>query len=494
MLGSYSLGDTVEFTCYPGYDLVGAKNITCSGINTWSDSVPVCAAVPCPPLPPLVNGFHTAGDANYTYGEVVHFECDEGFHLSGSSLRTCQDINECPIDGGVCGQLCTNLFGSYQCSCRTGYTLNNDRHACDDVDECSSSPNGGCEQTCTNTMGSFQCSCGVGYSLNDDGFSCDAAQCQQLIAPLNGRQSAGSSYPDVVQFTCDAGYGLVGAASIQCQGDGAWSGSVPTCTLDHCPALRAPTDGTMSMTGSYSYQDVAEFTCNQGYTLVGSATLTCQDHGSWSAAAPTCAAVQCPPLRAPANGEKTGNNFYRNAIEFTCDVGFDLVGASRAECQADGRWSDNVPICAGTKCPMLKAPADGSMSGGNAYGDTVQFTCNAGCRHVGATAVTCQADGRWSDSVPTCTGTNVPCPLLTAPVDGTMTRYTYFLYDSRDFREYLPRGDTGCDAYNEDVEFTCHSGYDLVGSSHITCQADGTWSDGVPDCTGETLCPECRKK
>ncbi|XP_019620809.1 PREDICTED: P-selectin-like [Branchiostoma belcheri] len=285
MVGSNFFEDVVRFTCYAGYDLVGAQNATCQASATWSDDVPVCSSVPCPPLPPLVNGVQSGGSSTYVYGEEVNFQCDAGFHLLGSSLRscladstwsgctpTCTDINECSISNGGCGQICTNTFGSFQCSCRIGYTLNSDGFACDDVDECASA-NGDCEQICTNTIGSFQCS---------------SVQCPQLTAPLNGGHTAGSSYPTVVQFTCDTGYNRVGAGSIACQADGTWSDSAPTCTLAQCPVLRAPTDGTM--TGSYSYQDVVEFTCDPGYALSGSAAaaVTCQADGTWTAPAPTC--------------------------------------------------------------------------------------------------------------------------------------------------------------------------------------------------------------
>jgi len=40
-----------------------------------------------------------------------------------------------------------------------------------DVDECSMD-NGGCDQNCTNIIGSFQCSCQPGYDLADDGLRC----------------------------------------------------------------------------------------------------------------------------------------------------------------------------------------------------------------------------------------------------------------------------------------------------------------------------------
>ncbi|XP_078581987.1 sushi, von Willebrand factor type A, EGF and pentraxin domain-containing protein 1-like [Branchiostoma floridae x Branchiostoma japonicum] len=446
MTGSNFYQDRMEFTCYAGYDLVGVRDVTCQADRTWSDEVPTCTPVQCPSLSPLVNGGYTGGGTN-SYGDVADYQCDTGFHLLGSSVR----------------------------ACLADRTWN--------VNECNSA-NGGCGHTCTNTIGSFQCSCGIGYSLNDDGFSCDAIECPSLTAPLNGTLTGNNFYQDEAQFTCDSGYNLVGKTRITCQADGTWSGSVPTCLLVHCSPLRAPVDGTM--TGSFSYQDVVEFTCNSGYNLEGSPTTECQADGTWTDIAPTCTSVRCQLPRAPANGAMTGSYFYRDDLRFTCDVGYYLVGASRIWCQADGTWSDNVPVCSVVKCPMLKAPADGTMTGTNSYGDTVQFTCDSDCQRVGAATVTCQADGRWTDSVPICTASTdvqVPCPVLTAPEDGTMTGHKYFFYDAASFREYLPQGQSSCKAFHEDVEFTCHQGYELTGATRITCQADGTWSDSVPTCT-----------
>lgn len=43
---------------------------------------------------------------------------------------------------------------------------------CADIDECQNR-NGDCEQVCTNIVGSFNCSCNDGYHLDTDGFSCN---------------------------------------------------------------------------------------------------------------------------------------------------------------------------------------------------------------------------------------------------------------------------------------------------------------------------------
>jgi len=41
------------------------------------------------------------------------------------------DINECDDNNGGCEQICTNTDGSFQCDCRSGFTLNNDGMTCD---------------------------------------------------------------------------------------------------------------------------------------------------------------------------------------------------------------------------------------------------------------------------------------------------------------------------------------------------------------------------
>ena len=39
---------------------------------------------------------------------------------------------------------------------------------------------------------------------------------------------------------------------------------------------------------------------------------------------------------------------------------------------------------------------------GRATGDTATYTCNTGFQLMGAGTVTCQSDGKWSDPPPTC--------------------------------------------------------------------------------------------
>eukprot|EP00058_Branchiostoma_floridae_P025619 XP_002611109.1 hypothetical protein BRAFLDRAFT_70467 [Branchiostoma floridae] len=159
--------------------------------------------------------------------------------------------------------------------------------ACPDVDECV--PRGGrgpCDQVCANTYGGFVCSCNAGFTLHQDGRTCNEVRCPTLTAPENGAVNGGNSYQDVVQFTCNHGYQLIGDSSRTCQADGTWTGADPACIGVQCPTLTAPENGAVN--GGNSYQDVVQFTCNHGYQLIGDSSRTCQADGTWTGADPTC--------------------------------------------------------------------------------------------------------------------------------------------------------------------------------------------------------------
>ena len=58
--------------------------------------------------------------------------------------------------------------------------------------------------------------------------------CGQPAVPSNGRvdTSAGTSFGDVVMYTCDTGYTLSGVAERRCQADKRWSGNTPICASE----------------------------------------------------------------------------------------------------------------------------------------------------------------------------------------------------------------------------------------------------------------------
>ena len=54
-----------------------------------------------------------------------------------------------------------------------------------------------------------------------------------------------------------------------------------------CPDLDDPENGAVTLSGRGD-GDTAEYSCNEGYVLVGDQTRTCMSNSQWSGAAPTC--------------------------------------------------------------------------------------------------------------------------------------------------------------------------------------------------------------
>ena len=58
-----------------------------------------------------------------------------------------------------------------------------------------------------------------------------------------------------------------------------------------------------------------------------------------------------------------------------------------------------------TVCDYLSAPVNGSViSNGTGVDDTARYYCEYGYNLIGDSIVTCQSNGDWSRSPPTCNG------------------------------------------------------------------------------------------
>ncbi len=138
-------------------------------------------------------------------------------------------------------------------------------------------------------------------------------------------------------------------------------------------------------------------------------------------------------------------------------------------------------------CGSLTVPnGQVSTSSGTTFMNTATYTCDDGYSLNGASDRTCQANGNWDPTVPTCdrecfiiivncnltyTLLAVDCgPLTDAPINGAVD---------------TPSGTT----FMNTATYTCNTGYALVGGTSTmtrTCQGNGMWSG--------TTSPTCESK
>jgi hypothetical protein len=101
--------------------------------------------------------------------------CPTGFERSSSTTScTCIDRNECLNGAGLhtCTGLntqCINTMGSYVCRCRPGFTRENDKDSCVDINECDLyKPCNASISTCINLPGRHYCQCLTSQTNNEE--------------------------------------------------------------------------------------------------------------------------------------------------------------------------------------------------------------------------------------------------------------------------------------------------------------------------------------
>ena len=180
-------------------------------------------------------------------------------------------------------------------------------------------------------------------------------------------------------------------------------------------------------------------------------------------------------------GDITGNEVGAR-IGFHCDRGYNQEGAHSMVCMKSGNWSSPPPACVRVACPApgvehgVTTPLEQRSAGKFLYGDVINITCQPGYYQVGKREFTCQANGQWRGLMPTCEPNICPEPTFEHGIVTVMN------VTGKKSQEKLY-------TYAMLVGFSCNPGYILTGESQGSCQADGTWSVGLPECR-PLSCPE----
>uniref|UniRef100_A0A8C1UN29 CUB and Sushi multiple domains 2 n=1 Tax=Cyprinus carpio TaxID=7962 RepID=A0A8C1UN29_CYPCA len=404
------LGSTLRFSCDRGFNLIGQTIATCTrtpqGIYQWNVPVPLCQVVSCGmPLVP-VNG--TVIGQDFTLGSRVTFSCNPGFRLANA-----QPVSTLCQESGRWSPMET-------------------RPRCVPV-------------TCPD----------IGHSAVDHGR-------WRLIYGMQNK------YEAMMMLTCDPGYFYKGQRVIRCQANSTWDYPEPrpTCEIISCGDLGTPPNGNKIGTLTV-YGATAIFSCNTGYTLVGSRVRECMSNGLWSGTEVQCLAGHCGTPEPIVNGQIIGENYnYRGSVVYQCNPGFRLIGVSVRICEQDHRWSGKTPVCVPITCGHPGTPANGVTQGTQFnLNDIVRFACNPGYVLQGAIKSHCQPNGQWSNALPKCKIVNCTDP---GHVENGV-------------RQVLPSGPHRY-SFQTAVSYSCNPGYYLLGTSTLSCQGEGTWDRSLPKC------------
>ncbi|KAM5293727.1 membrane cofactor protein isoform 3-T3 [Glossophaga mutica] len=263
--------------------------------------------------------------------------------------------------------------------------------------------------------------------------ACDAPpryESMMLKGPPNNVYQPGDS----VEYQCRPGYMRIVPPlplSSVCQPDGTWKPLQEACTRKPCPQLGDPVNGQVSGTSQFGSE--AQYTCNEGYYLVGEATLYCELSGDtvgWSADPPHCERILCqPPDQIPngiTNSQKETYE-YNEVVIYSCKPSngpdkYSLIGESKLICSGHNVWSSDPPECKVIRCNS-PVPPDGELLSGFKikfyYQDKVQLACKEGFYLQGNKTVVCGANSTWEPQLPQCI--RVPAPPSTTHPASTVS-------------------------------------------------------------------------
>uniref|UniRef100_H2ZF56 Sushi domain-containing protein n=1 Tax=Ciona savignyi TaxID=51511 RepID=H2ZF56_CIOSA len=123
--------------------------------------------------------------------------------------------------------------------------------------------------------------------------------CYSPIAPVNGGVSPEGDFTwntgDRVTYTCNPGFVLTEPAVQTCLANGRFSNNPPECVRPSgaCPPPPVPFGGSVDKPNLLSYPVgiVITYTCNDGYSMFGSSTITCQSNRQYQPPAPQCTSI-----------------------------------------------------------------------------------------------------------------------------------------------------------------------------------------------------------
>ncbi|XP_070536967.1 hyalin-like [Ptychodera flava] len=164
----------------------------------------------------------------------------------------------------------------------------------------------------------------------------------------NGFQIRAGNYTSfsAVSYGCNSGFTLFPSEFSTTCVDGVWDfTNLPQCLAD-CSDLGQLSNGSRSpepTNGSYPHDTILSFGCTNGYVMVGSDEVTCEE-GMWSTDWPTCKSP-CSDPRPLHNGTVNGTDYeHFSRLTFACDTGFFLQGPDFVICN-DGVWEEAIPTC-----------------------------------------------------------------------------------------------------------------------------------------------------
>ncbi|XP_030844139.1 sushi, von Willebrand factor type A, EGF and pentraxin domain-containing protein 1-like [Strongylocentrotus purpuratus] len=466
---SVSYNERCNFSCPTGYNLIGPSSVNCTGSGNFSEPFPECVEITCtvPALDDNVNS-SCSPDTSVSYNERCNFSCPTGYNLIGPSSVNCTGSGNFSEPFPECVEI----------TCTVPALDDNVNSSCSP--DTSVSYNERCNFSCPtgyNLIGPSSVNCTGSGNFSEPFPECVEITCTVPALDDNVNSSCSPdtsvSYNERCNFSCPTGYNLIGPSSVNCTGSGNFSEPFPECVEITCtvPALDDNVNSSCSPDTSVSYNERCNFSCPTGYNLIGPSSVNCTGSGNFSEPFPECVEITCtvPALDDNVNSSCSPDTSvsYNERCNFSCPTGYNLIGPSSVNCTGSGNFSEPFPECVEITCtvPALDDNVNSSCSPDTSvsYNERCNFSCPTGYNLIGPSSVNCTGSGNFSEPFPECVEITCTVPALDDNVNSSCSPDTSV-------------------SYNERCNFSCPTGYNLIGPSSVNCTGSGNFSEPFPEC------------
>ncbi|XP_067387548.1 complement receptor type 1-like [Emydura macquarii macquarii] len=290
----------------------------------------------------------------------------------------------------------------------------------------------------------------------------------------------------VVDYNCRPGYVKVLRSVLRCTKYSEWLGNEEFCKAKSCSHPGDPENGRLVILTDLTFGATVNFTCEEGYRLIGSPERKCVLEGSqvaWDRDIPYCQLIPCLPPPEVEHGRHTGLTLeefnYGTSVTYQCDtvargqIPFSLVGEASIHCTSrdhvNGEWSGPAPECKAIRCQQPTVNHGKQVTGYSpiyTYRAFVMFECDSRYTLKGSNILQCDENNRWAPQLPVCERSSCDDP---PHIPNT--------FQNSSNSQLFPAGTV--------VKYDCKRGYELIpgiSSAIVTCQKDFTWSEHKDFC------------
>ncbi|XP_019469128.2 CUB and sushi domain-containing protein 1-like [Meleagris gallopavo] len=358
---SFTYRSEVSFQCRPPFILIGSSRRFCQADGTWSGIQPTC-------IDPAHNTCTDPGTPHfgiqnssrgYEVGSTVFFRCRKGYHIQGSTTRSClANLTWSGIQSECIPHACRQPETPAHVDVKAidlptlGYTL---------VYTCQPGfflAGGSEHRTCKPDMKwtgkSPICKSKGVREVNETITKTPVVNCSDPGFVENAIRHGQQNYPESfkygtsVAYHCKKGFYLLGSSALTCKSNGLWDRSLPKCLSISCGHPGVPANAVLSG-DKFTYGSIIHYSCTAGRRLIGNSTRVCQEDSHWSGTLPHCSGNNpgyCDDPGIPAHGSRLGDEFkIKSLLRFSCEMGYQLRGSSERTCLLNGSWSGIQPVC-----------------------------------------------------------------------------------------------------------------------------------------------------